>query len=370
VNTGLPNLEQPGDPPWTLTNRLSVTSLMATKEGIVRAVTSGGLFLSTNAGASWDPDADPASNAVTILTAGSSGALDAGTGGGGVFVRIGSGPWTASNDGLTAANVTEVAAVGPLTAYAAGHAMHKTGDGGQSWRTVHEGFGAPSVDALAASASAIYAAWTHGGLLRSTDGGVNWTTLTVPQDLVVKVLGLDPGGQLYAVAAPRGPYVTELRFLSSADGGNTWTLSPATPWHSYDAELVALGDGQILVVLEGMYGIRDLQRSEDHGNSWQLVWVSPADGTVESVWADAGGTVYAWAPAPSASGYLHTLFRSTDAGRQWTAVGPSLSSEKVRLAASADAVYVGAPGELLATPTDAVPRWISLGFPPAIIRSG
>jgi uncharacterized protein (TIGR03437 family) len=108
-----------------------------------------------------------------------------------------------------------------------GSGVFITQNGGQSWveggagpASNNAGFTAPVLDP--ANPSVLYATWS-GGLLRSTDGGNTWNTVSIPMapPNYYNVL-IDPVAEtIYVLDAGD--------LLTSTDGGNTWTVQQ-WPW--------------------------------------------------------------------------------------------------------------------------------------------
>src|SRR5439155_11015016 len=123
----------------------------------------------------------------------------AGTDGGGIFRSTNGGAsWTAINAGLSNSSVSALAVsfASPTTLYAGtdGGGVFKSTTSGTSWSAT-TGLGNPVVNALAihpGSASILYAG-TAGGVFTSTNGGASWTAASTGlTDLVVKALAIDP----------------------------------------------------------------------------------------------------------------------------------------------------------------------------------
>ena len=220
-----------------------VTSLVFAGSGALLAATGGGgLYQTVDGGVSWtnpaqgiaDADvsclaADP-SNPTTIYA----GTADTNTSATNrVYKSVDSGV-TWAQTGLNAGTSTiDAIAVNPgntsqIAAVTLGAATYsQSGDGGSSWNTITPpttcGFILTAFYEPGASALDL---GTTNGVCRSTDGGSNWTALTVAAGAAVQVLTADPlsSGTIYAGAAPAIPY--EIGgvggVFASSDGGQTW----------------------------------------------------------------------------------------------------------------------------------------------------
>ncbi|UXI67291.1 WD40/YVTN/BNR-like repeat-containing protein [Tahibacter amnicola] len=182
-------------------------------------------------------------------------------------------------------------------------------NGGESWRRVVSpaDFRPEAIAADHAVAYAFYAA-VDGGLMRSVDGGLNWTPLpnasySETTDLVVDPF--DPNILLTShgrmVAGSVGRYVVNSQSYTRPQSGSSSALGlvadPTTPgrfWWS-------------AISLNGIYN-SDVYESTDHGNSWHLV----SNSFVRPLAANAqlAGHVFA---ARAGGG----LALSVDAGRTW-----------------------------------------------------
>lgn len=106
---------------------------------------------------------------------------------------------------------------------------------------------------------------TDGGIiLRTTDGGLNWTPLLFTNtnlDYVWKIQS--PDGKNYFAAVSSPPNSTATSFLKSTDGGLNWTKSIVdTAW--YDIQMIGFIDS-----LHGWTGgANQLFETFDGGNNW------------------------------------------------------------------------------------------------------
>ncbi len=210
-----------------------------TPSTLYASITGQGIFKSSDGGANWSPSSTGLTslyvqaltiNPVTPTT------LYAGTNGAGTFKSTNAGAnWVASNAGLTSMNVTALAVdpVNPSTLYAgtggAGARLFKSTNGGASWTAlntgnVYVGGEAQSFVVDPRRPSRLYAV-TGGsevaGVVRSTDGGMNWTDITIglysPSGVSLDALALGSSGSdlvdpsvLYAAATYSGVLKLEI----------------------------------------------------------------------------------------------------------------------------------------------------------------
>lgn len=193
---------------------------------------------------------------------------------------------------------------GGQTLWVAGHeVLAKSVDGGKTWTDVRPG-GLPGLDVHGFAADprnprTLYAAIAGTGLYRSIDGGNSFSVVSTDVGPAVMALAVMRDGRILAGDMQKG-------LLVSRDGGKTWAqnlraplmglaLNPADP-----KRVVAAGPGVLL--------------STNGGASWKRVLDIP----------DGGGPV-AWSQSNPkiayAVGFDRTLYRSTDSGQTWSAVG-------------------------------------------------
>jgi hypothetical protein len=266
--------------------------------------------------------------------------------------------WSVSDKGFNTSAELKVAALAyapdnPDTVYAAagsdtgGGGFARSGDGGRTWAFVsrvpqfsggNNGGGLPSPhprstgNLLAADpriAGLVYAATFDGGVMRSTDGGATWVVLGLA-GTHLRSLVLDPGNPevLYAASFGAGVYRT-----SSARSTGAFVRLAAAP--TTVEELVLVGSE-----LYAAAGSAGLFRSADAGANWTAM----ATGTTGGVWAaiagadgPAGRVLYAGAATSGNNGSGRVpVLRSDDGGATWVPL--------TQLPGGVHANEVGGPG--------------------------
>ncbi len=190
------------------------------------------------------------------------------------------------------------------TLWVAGHmVLAKSVDGGKTWRDVRPA-GLPGLDVHGFASDprnsrTLYAAIAGTGLYRSTDGGNSFSVVSTDVGPAVMALAVMRDGRILAGDMQQG-------LMISRDGGRTWArnlraqlmglaLNPTDP-----KRILASGPGVSL--------------STNGGGNWKRVLDIP----------DGGGPV-AWSQSNPKIAYVvgfdRTLYRSTDSGRTWSAVG-------------------------------------------------
>jgi photosystem II stability/assembly factor-like uncharacterized protein len=208
----------------------------------------------------------------------------------------------------------------PNTLYASNLGIYKSVDGAQTWTTIYQGpagFSAVVVDAQAPGV--IFGAGSS-GIIRSTDGGSNWKSLTTGLHAIqILSIAMDPqhSGTLYAgnyaVADNSGVYKTSNR-------GGAWDYAAGLESYLTSALVVDPTDSNIVYAGTdvGVY------KSVDGGNNWTAMNVGLAplgqvtDVNVLVTDPQHPNTIYAASPG------RHGLFKSTDGAADWRAINSGL----------------------------------------------
>lgn len=181
----------------------------------------------------------------------------------------------------------------------------------------------------------VFAGSVSGGLWRSTNAGTTWSLVDGWwANLSVGALTMDPsnpdvlyvgtGEGFYSLAHPLRSFSHFVRgagVLKSTDGGQTWTLLPATTsWQAVTRIAVSPTDSSLLLASRRPGGIA---RSTDGGQTWTDV--APADTSYQVAFDpnDATKVVAHLAPASVQS---HRVVTSTDAGLTWQPAVSGLNS--------------------------------------------
>ena len=181
----------------------------------------------------------------------------------------------------------------------------------------------------------VYLGTAGGGVWKTTDGGQTWTPLTDSQaSLAIGAVAIDPNNPntLYA-----GTGEANLSYdsyygqglLKSTDAGNTWTLIRApftTADTAPDFSQIAVQQGNSNVILAAtVYGYDTggggVFRSSDGGLTWKAVLVPDTSNSVSSVMFDTKTPSTAYAGVADGTGATAAVYKSTDSGQTWTAVG-------------------------------------------------
>ena len=186
--------------------------------------------------------------------------------------------------------------------------------------------------------SRIYVGGALGGVWKSTDAGLDWTSLTDDQpSLAVGSIAVDPSGSLYVGTGEGNRGCTAYYgagLLKSMDGGNTWVqLGASTFGRSSLNKIVVSPDSPNIVMASTSQGFSNsptfscglvdplvpfgLYVSLDAGNSWRLAMPS-SRGTAGDIAVDPFNTSQVYAAVEG------TVYLSRDKGVSWEALSTGL----------------------------------------------
>jgi len=186
-----------------------------------------------------------------------------------------------------------------------------------------------------------FAGGHEGTILKSQDGGENWTitrtgTLESP---IIKLLFIN--GSIGLAAGGNGT------ILRSTDGGNSWvtrtllaTRDEIDDFDPHIFDLAMVSDGSILAAAEGGY----IFRSGDQGNTWQAIQ-TPYPGSLFSVSNYRDGETVAF-------GMLGHGVHSFDGGRTWKQLYIGLNQSVFTTLKVGSNLFLGGAEGLLARLTD------------------
>jgi len=145
----------------------------------------------------------------------------------------------------------------------------------------------------------------HGGsLVRTEDGGENWTHVPLEEAGSDSLLGAaNLGGDHFVAYGAFGLY------FDSADGGRTWQkrMVIGEDFDRHISQVLPVGDSLLLVAESG-----SIARSDDGGAIWTAV-TSPYVGSYFGALAAKDGSILAF-------GMRGNVFRTTDWGATWQSI--------------------------------------------------
>jgi photosystem II stability/assembly factor-like uncharacterized protein len=210
--------------------------------------------------------------------------------------------------------------------------VYKSVDGGGTWNQANLGMTDASVNTVVvdpATPSTVYAT-TSAGLMKSLDDGKTWTAIP------------EVSGDSSLVIAPSSPATlyawTKDGLLRSDDGGATWAKREAGTFVQSSGVLLVASNAPDTVYANGWDSsteVAGLYRSTDGGTTWGKVVGLPDPTAVDAPDTPVRGrvvevpgdptTLYAYAsPTQPYESEAGGLFRSTDGGQTWAAVGGRL----------------------------------------------
>lgn len=187
------------------------------------------------------------------------------------------------------------------TDVATGQPLWRSTDQGQTWMPAMRGLNGRMITRLLTPTAGpdIIIGQTQDGLVRSEDAGRSWEYRPLPPGSQhIAITG--QGQRLYA-GGMNGVWISE-------DGGETWQPS-ALQDHVQALTLAANND--VLAIYDTESGLRQIARSHDRGQTWQIVGAAP------------GGFIQQFSAHPLhpnqllVSIYWDGLYVSEDGGRFW-----------------------------------------------------
>ncbi len=317
-----------------------------------------GVFRSTDSGDSWTKaDSGLPINPYVQAFAESGTSLFSSVSGLGLFRSSDTGTsWKASSNGLVGMSVTALVSDG-TNLYGVEEGGASTGicvstDSGATWNLVDTSL-IEDITALAVSGSNLYAAYDD--LYLTTDRGMSWTidtglsTVTIIGNTTIYytisalgVLGMNLFAELYGGGLYR-----------STDGGVSWSSADSGLNEENVISFAEIGS-KLFVGVQG----NGVYRSTDNGTSWTLAGLSDEE-SINAI-AVSGTNLFA------ATGNVITnggVFRSTDSGTSWTVENTGLTDTTVTaLMASGTNLFAGTRNGGVFLTTNNGASWTNVGF--------
>ena len=289
----------------------SVLALASTHDGSIFAGTTGGVFGSTDQGATWNAfSTGMTSPGVLSLATFDTTVLVAGTRAGIMRSTDRGENWIVCRDGVmpTETNALVTDQHGSLYAanamYNAWAGLYRSDDSGKAWVNVSNN-GVWGIDesfkALMVSRKGTLFACSGRDVYWSTNRGGTWTSSRVPTgNMLSTSFSCDSANRLYLGFGGAGVY-------RSLDDGATWTpASTGLSGTQGDIRFIAAKDSTLLFACS----VAGLLRSSNHGDSWTLL---PSTSDARSLFIDMNGGLL----LSLGNG---NLLRSTNNGDAWTIV--------------------------------------------------
>lgn len=223
------------------------------------------------------------------------------------------------------------------------------------------------------NANLIYIATANGGVLKTTDGGVNWTTLSDNwPNLRTTSIAIDPTNPnvIYVGSGDwNGGLGSGYGIQKSTDGGNTWTVIGGSQFSGHAVKDILIDpDNPQIINVASSYSTSGnrLYRSTDGGATFNPTTTSSLRWSGMTIAADDGtGVKPMFAIAEGGGG----VWRSLDRGASWSALSYPQSTGSADISASLvspDRVYVvDSTNNRVYRSTDRGATWtnVSAGFP-------
>jgi len=257
-----------------------IYKLFVSPSDVLFASTTVGLYKSTNNGAEWiNINNGLEQNRVMTMVFKESGDIFVGTNPGiGIFKSTDEGEsWVYLNDSLVSFSIGKLAinSKGHLFAAIGGHGLYRSTDNGENWEEVNNDLSkfllyvsniGITKDYLFAATSSEY---DSAAVFFSTDDGVNWSQMNLYlTDQVASAIIINSDGEVYAGTFDVWPF-SRGTLLKSADGGMNWS------WAGLSGNigiLVLDPDENIYTCLgpDGWTCGGGPYRTTDRGVSWEL----------------------------------------------------------------------------------------------------
>ena len=248
--------------------RSTIWSLLCAKSGVLFASASSGLWNSSDRGEHWVRNGLEYSS-VQCLAQSQNGHLFVGTSNG-LFRSTDQGiHWdsvlTFVGAGIHAVTGLYVAPGDTIYAVAAGHGIYRSGDYGTTWQT----FGTDSrlrgmsIITMCQSGTILTGSMSS-GLLRSTDGGLNWELPTISgASIYASAIVVSP--EAYVYSGSGACLMIKMGVCRSSDLGATWAIVGADKIR-YVYSICIADNGDVLVGASNGIFI-----SSDNGVSWRVM---------------------------------------------------------------------------------------------------
>ncbi len=252
---------------WTQLHAMSASFVSAVaadprRSDDLYAGTPAGIYASNDAGEHWRLSG-LTNEKIQAIAITHSGAMFAGTRSNGVFEGAAGEDWHSINAGLSDPHITTLRVdhreMPGIYAGTPSGLFHRAA--GETWTLVHVSNPVHAIE-ITPDDNTLYVGIT-GGLIKSTNGGAEWTPSTLRCG--AHALALDPAGTIYAG--------TDRSVFKSTDGGATWQAANTGMERAWVHALMVDPDDPRVVYAGtiGMYDHGGVFRSLDAGASWQPI---------------------------------------------------------------------------------------------------
>ena len=282
-----------------------IRSLLVNENNTLFAGVYGvGVFRSYDQGQSWERVANGMENATVLSMAHKPGYLFAGTLSKGVFVSTTKGnDWTSV--GLSD-RIIDALAIGSGEEVFAGNSqgkIFKSTNNGTDWGEVYDSGVRISDIVLNKNSNILFAGMiNNGGILRSDDGGNNWTPVNNNLgSLTVWALAASPTDQIIYASTDDGIYKT-------INNGDNWYKPVPTIVPVYNPSIAVNSLGEVFVGSNGS----GLFRSRDGAENFILITEEPKYKSLQSLTFDSNGYLYVGTGVGESAGVFKSIRPTTE----------------------------------------------------------
>ena len=333
---------------WSATNsgltNLAVTSAAIdwdTPANMYAGTNGGGVYKSTNSGATWAATALGGSIISVVIDPSDATILYAATDGAGVYRSANSGvAWATINTGLTDLVISALAIDpdAPTILYTStGTGVFTTTDSGAHWTPANTGLPA-GVTALVVdpvTTATLYAGVWGSGIYKSVDSGENWSASSTG------LTNLYPHALLINATTPAILYAaTEGGIFKTTDSGGTWAAA-STGLAASAVQCLAINAATPTTLYAGTAG--DVYRSADSGATWGTTGTGLPTDNVRSIALDPD--------TPT------TLYAGLDGAGVYKATALTLYADVTGLTTGVITVGAGVSGLVATAPTASIKRF-------------
>lgn len=244
--------------------------------------------------------------------------------------------WAAVNQGFIDSNVSGFATLGAnVFASVRENGVYVTNDNGQNWRAMNKGITCLDAQALTVHGLALFVG-TDCGVFRSTDQGANWSYLGLDEVNFTSFVSL--GTTLFTGNVGSGVHFT-------TNNGQSWTEANNGLTDKSVQALVVSGNRLLAGTRSGGIFI-----SGDNGQHWVQSNTGLTDLDVDALIV-SGTTILAGTPTG--------LFRSVDGGQTWLRNGVTIFGVKV-FAANGETLYAGTEDTQVFRSLDQGRTWVEI----------
>jgi photosystem II stability/assembly factor-like uncharacterized protein len=163
-------------------------------------------------------------------------------------------------------------------------------------------------------------------LIRTDDGGTTWTTLAIPcRGFAGMPVATRDGVHIWLVCPSQPGAGSQAKSVfTSGDGGSTWTLRAQTDPPGLAGQITISGYAKLIALASNSSGFLamdrgDLYRSTDGGATWSAVGIAQGEGFFSSM--QFVDSTHGWVAGETAGvDCCMGLYRTVDGGLKWTVV--------------------------------------------------